>query len=633
MATKKVAKRLHIAGSEGTDASPITSPPEPVAPAPKRRGLLVRNAEGQLVVKYAGTEIPVDVAAGTIKTPVHTPKGIARAGMPEELLPALAAANKHRAALMAKPGVFSVRAGYEFRDGQISKQPCVVVAVRELKPLDSIPAKDRLPVSVDGIPVDVAQADLVELMKSQTGEESAALLSKSTTFIEAIQSDEVAEMEEAAKRITYEPPQGATLPEVNAAMVVTCHVSPDAGWKVLKPFLQTTAASIQLGMYDFTAPHIVSTVRRLLRGSEVEWQMVLDSGEALADDPDSPKANDLPEADVIKSLKRAAGRRFQSAFAHTGSGQTFASAYHIKVLVRDDAAFWLSSGNWQSSNQPDIDFLASDADRRELRNYNREWHVTVENKQLAGIFQTYLNHDFEVASAPAEEAGAVPLVGPDFLMALPDAEEEEAAAATLQVFAPRKFVFTSSKKLRVQPILTPDNYMDHLLTLLRKRPRKKLYFQNQSLNPVKQPTPEFAEAMQLLAEYSQDESLDVRLIFRNIGSVRKKLESLQAAGFEMSRVRLQTGCHTKGLIVDSEVVLVGSHNFTNEGTQLNRDASLLFFNADIARYYEDVFLHDWERMSKASIREELAPRLASADETASLGDDWVRLPWSAYLEE
>jgi len=35
-----------------------------------------------------------------------------------------------------------------------------------------------------------------------------------------------------------------------------------------------------------------------------------------------------------------------------------ASSYHIKVAVRDDEAAWLSSGNWQSSNQPPADPLA-----------------------------------------------------------------------------------------------------------------------------------------------------------------------------------------------------------------------------------------------------------------------------------
>jgi len=54
-------------------------------------------------------------------------------------------------------------------------------------------------------------------------------------------------------------------------------------------------------------------------------------------------------------------------------------------------------------------------------------------------------------------------------------------------------------------------------------PKRKLYFQNQSLNPIKSPTAEFAELLALLGKYSNDSDLDVRFIFRNIGPIRKKL--------------------------------------------------------------------------------------------------------------
>jgi hypothetical protein len=437
-----------------------------------------------------------------------------------------------------------------------------------------------------------------------------------------------------ARTITYRQPEGASLPEIEEAMTVTCHVSPDAGWKVLEPFLQGVQEEFVLGMYDFTAPHIYRAARSLLRDSELKWKQTLGPNESLPgeDDVDSTKANDLHEESIVKGLTRIAGSRFQSAFARVGSGQTFASAYHIKVGVRDRKAFWLSSGNWQSSNQPAIDFLAAGADRALIASYNREWHVVVENEKLAEIFRTYLEGDLrtateERAAAVAEAAAVRPeLLVPEDRFAL-----EERAARDLQVFAPREFVFPRTRPLKVQPILTPDNYVQVVTELLRQRPCRTLYFQNQSLNPVKQPTEEFAELMDLLIGYSNDPSLDVRIIFRNIGPVRKKLESLQAAGFDMSRIRMQAGCHTKGIIIDSETVLLGSHNFTNDGVQYNRDASLLIHDAGIARYYEDVFLHDWERLARPAVREEEAILLADSMESVPLG--YTRAPWSAFEDE
>jgi phosphatidylserine/phosphatidylglycerophosphate/cardiolipin synthase-like enzyme len=106
----------------------------------------------------------------------------------------------------------------------------------------------------------------------------------------------------------------------------------------------------------------------------------------------------------------------------------------------------------------------------------------------------------------------------------------------------------------------------------------------------------------------------------------------------MKWVRSQAGCHTKGIVIDSGTVLLGSHNWTNEGVEANRDASLLIKNAEIATYYERIFLHDWERLAKQTIREDAAPvpllggmKTVSLEET-NLGAARL-LPWSAWLDE
>jgi phosphatidylserine/phosphatidylglycerophosphate/cardiolipin synthase-like enzyme len=57
--------------------------------------------------------------------------------------------------------------------------------------------------------------------------------------------------------------------------------------------------------------------------------------------------------------------------------------------------------------------------------------------------------------------------------------------------------------------------------------------------------------------------------------------------------------HTKGIIVDSARVLLGSHNWSYDGTVLNRDASLLFYEAEIGQYLEEIFIYDWENWSKS----------------------------------
>src|SRR5262245_42414667 len=71
------------------------------------------------------------------------------------------------------------------------------------------------------------------------------------------------------------------------------------------------------------------------------------------------KANDLDEKNqVIDPLEKKLKNRFNMTWATLVSKANpdglWASAYHIKVAVRDGNAVWLSSGNWQSSNQPAV---------------------------------------------------------------------------------------------------------------------------------------------------------------------------------------------------------------------------------------------------------------------------------------
>jgi hypothetical protein len=566
-------------------------------------------------------------------------------GVPSELEAAIASARAHRAELLALPGVIAVRGGYKFIGGRITGTPAVVVAVDRKR--DGLDAADAVPkVLSDGILTDVSFADPVERLARAADLEATTNVSAPAAqplLIDQLQQggaleDEGVELE-AVPPITYVPPTGVSLAPVSGAMAVTCHVSPDAGWRVLRRFLREAGAAITLGMYDFTAPHIYRAVRRLLRDTQVVWQQTLGERESLPspDDIDSTKADDKSEASIIKGLTLVAPARFQSAFARTGAGRTFASAYHIKVAVRDGQATWLSSGNWQSSNQPVTDFLDDDTDRDLIRDYNREWHVVVEHPGLAATLEAFLRHDFETARVE-EEAIAPPLqpVLPDLVVPLDELLEAEAPPIPLEVFPPERFEFDDGDPLTIQPILTPDNYLDVVLELLREPPRQRLFFQNQSLNPVLKPTPAWAELLRLLATYSRDPSLDVRIIFRNIGPVRKKLESLQAAGFDMTKVRSQVGCHTKGIVIDSETVLLGSHNWTDQGVQANRDASVLIRRPEIARYYERIFLHDWDRLARARIREELMPiPVLSDDEAAAVMEGQaVRLVrWSTWEEE
>jgi phosphatidylserine/phosphatidylglycerophosphate/cardiolipin synthase-like enzyme len=51
------------------------------------------------------------------------------------------------------------------------------------------------------------------------------------------------------------------------------------------------------------------------------------------------------------------------------------------------------------------------------------------------------------------------------------------------------------------------------------------------------------------------------------------------------------------MIVDGEIAVVGSQNWSEDGVSNNRDATLIIHNAEAAQYWNSIFMHDWTNMA------------------------------------
>ncbi len=546
---------------------------------------------------------------------------------------------RHGGELRAMPGVIAVRPGYRFRNGWITDQPCVVVTVRKKIDAPLLPRKVRLPRTIGGVPVDVEPATptqqiLANPISAQAA--TAASLSMSATpsvNVPSVPANVPTQPQVLAPALVraskYIPPPGVKLDPVQGPMNVLCHVSPDAGWPTLSKFLQDTQQRLTVAMYDFTAPHILTGVKSAIEKAKATFRLILDPGVSLSagNDPINPKANDFPEDKVENDLATVLGKKFSfewAAVSHQGktTGGIFPTAYHIKVAVRDGKSFWLSSGNWQSSNQPNLDPLGPDKSLPGLQTtYNREWHVILDHQGLAGTYEKFINWDF--SQAGPFQAAVARRTRPDLFVP----QELLAEAVTKpQFFPPKSIPITAAEG--VQPLLTPDNYADHVLAVIQSA-KKTLYFQNQYINIAKQNPDKFTTLVNALRS-KIDEGVDVRIILRDIGNTRQMLETLKQNKFDMSKIRVQKACHNKGMIVDGSIAIVGSHNWSNDGTVYNRDASLIFFSSAIAKYYAPIFLYDWENLAHQNVSgEQLMPQIAEAG--AATPEGTVRVPWDAYF--
>jgi hypothetical protein len=171
---------------------------------------------------------------------------------------------------------------------------------------------------------------------------------------------------------------------------VICHASPDAGWPTLKAFFERTQQKLTVGIYDFTSAHILSGLENALRsgGNTRTLSLVLDH-------PTRNPSADQSDEQTEVSLKSDLGNSLSFAWAPVRSSPEvrewiFPSAYHIKVAVRDSAEMWLSSGNWNNSNQPE-DAPLNDPDpahaAETFKKSDRDWHVIIASPQLAQLYR------------------------------------------------------------------------------------------------------------------------------------------------------------------------------------------------------------------------------------------------------
>jgi hypothetical protein len=406
---------------------------------------------------------------------------------------------------------------------------------------------------------------------------------------------------------TYQPFDPTKLVEVNENCELLLHVSPDDSWPVLIKFL-SEADTYSVGMYDFTAPHIIE---QFTTASKTASRVSLCLGRRESLDK-GKKAYDWKEVDVIDHLNSELGDAFKFSWASTGAKRQFASAYHIKVAVKDRESFWLSSGNWQSSNQPNKGFAGASTgpagtSGSEMGEYNREWHIVVKQEKLSGIFEDYIIKDLDTSALDdAGNEGTVAMPPPpavpfneDFTLEFkiqptPMIADDEGARAHKRAFA-RKAM--PSAKRKIMPLLTPDNYAREITKLVRKA-KHRLWFQNQSLSINKFPSEAYRELLDALKEKAWEID-DCRIIMRDYrrANTIDYLRILDRDGFPMQKIRGMKNCHTKGILIDSRWTVIGSHNWTNEGTNFNRDASLIIDDAEVTKYFEEVVEHDWNSLS------------------------------------
>jgi phosphatidylserine/phosphatidylglycerophosphate/cardiolipin synthase-like enzyme len=501
----------------------------------------------------------------------------------------------NNAALLKQPGVIAVRPGYVAdADGWPTTQRAILV-LKLRGALD--PA---VPHQVAGVPVQVREAHPFESFAAQQPQAAAQLArTRAEARLDAFAPElavptEDAQLLAAKPRLPYQPPPEVALAPVSGALTFTVHASPDAGWPQLRTFLAATRHELVVGMYDFTSKHILDAVDATLAGGK---KLVI-----TLDNPAPNPSRDQLDVETLRTLRNDLGDDMTASWALNRMNRdislwVYPSAYHIKVAVRDEEVVWLSSGNWNNSNQPDFDPIGSpsDDDQQTARKSDRDWHVIIENRDIAAQFRAYLLKDSEVALKAVQDGNAAAVSGATPQPAVPDVFGRPSAQFTFH-----KPVRIEGEQATITPLLTPDPDVYRKAMLDRiKAVEKSLYIQLQYIHPSNNsPADDAFTGLIEAVKEKIDDGKDVRIILSEWQIPGGWLDRLQDAGISLDRVKIQQGVHNKGFVFDHTVVALGSQNWSGDGVLRNRDASVIIENTQAAVYFEEIFLHDWDHVAQ-----------------------------------
>jgi phosphatidylserine/phosphatidylglycerophosphate/cardiolipin synthase-like enzyme len=231
---------------------------------------------------------------------------------------------------------------------------------------------------------------------------------------------------------------------------------------------------------------------------------------------------------------------------------------------------------------------------------NREWGVWIKNKKIAVSFYNSLIEDFKRGTRYTEEINLQTL-------------EEELYEVISVKTPPILFPSASFTVSRLLPLLTPDNYFQNIKEIISKA-RHSIYIQQQYVKPKSSHVSELLDLIKTLR--ARNQSLDVKIIVSPKVFGPKQKKQLESDLSEIAaRFGLKLGenirflnlnyfihCHNKGILVDDEISIIASQNWSETGIgekRANREAGIVIYDKKLNSYFSRIFKSDWKSGTKS----------------------------------
>lgn len=362
---------------------------------------------------------------------------------------------------------------------------------------------------------------------------------------------------------------------------IIAYSSPDSTYAVTRRLLDAARKEILIGIYDFSADYMKEILLHAMqRGVKVSLMLDIDS---------------QPEQTLFEELKKF-GCNSVPAPSCASDVISYFPSLHEKVIVIDGVWTLVQSGNYSNDGIP---FNEKDGgDPAHFVTGNRDMGVAIRSRPLATFFADLLRSDMklELDAESLETLGSGGKRNPE-----PDLVEAVPALLPSALFPSQ--AFNPAGKIKVRPVLSPENYLDVIPGLLASASHS-ITLEYQYIRSQQPDILKLLSAIQTAR--GRNSSLDVRIILGklfslsdyekekvNIANLKNTFGLVLDKNIRYIDTQRFVHCHNKMAIVDEQTVLISSQNWSSTGVRSNREAGLVLYYPALAQYYSQIFESDW----------------------------------------
>ena len=360
--------------------------------------------------------------------------------------------------------------------------------------------------------------------------------------------------------------------EFSGVSTVTPLIGPQDGLVDLLSWIENASQSLHVHLYQIEQPNLVQAlIEAHNRGVEVT--VVLNTAEYWWNSYD--KNNQIG----VASLLATAG--ITTLWFGGQSDEPYAYI-HSKVAVRDDTSVWMSSGNWKRSSQP------APGDRG-----NSEWGVLIDNAALAEQVLEQLAYDESLSRTHISQVSA-------------NSGPSGWSLDALKSLANGTLAEPMTTDVSGRLITCPDTCVDGIVWMIEQA-EEEILLSLQYLD-VEWSWGWGDNPIVTALEDAAKQDIRIRLIL-NGAYLDKDIQDVvdtfneewnSSLGYDVSAIVMSedddvSKLHNKGMIVDSEHVLISSINWGDSAPTRNREMGLILTSSEVTAPFLAGWHRDWIR--------------------------------------